>query len=255
MKDKIEQIKKELDSFGVDYEIIRHPPIATVEEGLKYLNIGAEDGVSTLLFKANGKFVVIYRRDDHHLDLKKVKKFLGISNLQIATEQEISEQTGASKGATPMINGLESLMDETILSRKFVYGGTGSFEHDLKIKPQDLLRVTKAKVGDFVEAGSNQRGKKRVFSGTRATGRLHLGNYLGAIKGYLALQDDPSYETIYMVMDLHAITTPYDKEKLAQNTRDVIMDYLACGLDPEKSIISAQSLIPEHTYLAHILSS
>lgn len=97
--------------------------------------------------------------------------------------------------------------------------------------------------------------KKRVFSGTRATGRLHLGNYLGAVKGYLELQNDPDYETIYMVMDLHAITTPYDKEKLAENTRNVIMDYLACGLDPEKSIISAQSLIPEHTYLAHILSS
>jgi len=97
--------------------------------------------------------------------------------------------------------------------------------------------------------------KKRVFSGTRATGRLHLGNYLGAVKGYLELQNDPNYETIYMVMDLHAITTPYEKEKLAENTRDVIMDYLACGLDPEKSIISAQSLVPEHTYLAYILSS
>ena len=50
--------------------------------------------------------------------------------------------------------------------------------------------------------------KKRVFSGTRATGRLHLGNYLGAIKGYLELSNNPDYETIYMVMDLHAITTP-----------------------------------------------
>ena len=97
--------------------------------------------------------------------------------------------------------------------------------------------------------------QKRVFSGTRATGRLHLGNYLGAVKGYLELQNNPEYETIYMVMDLHAITTPYDKSKLAENTRNVIMDYLACGLDPGKSIISAQSLIPEHTYLAHILSS
>lgn len=97
--------------------------------------------------------------------------------------------------------------------------------------------------------------KKRVFSGTRATGKLHLGNYLGAIKGYLELQDNPEYETIYMVMDLHAITTPYDKNKLAEDTRNVIMDYLACGLDPEKSIITAQSLIPEHSYLAHLLSS
>lgn len=98
-------------------------------------------------------------------------------------------------------------------------------------------------------------GKKRVFSGTRATGRLHLGNYLGAVKGYLELQNDPKYETIYMVMDLHAITTPFDKEKLAQNTKEVIMDYLACGLDPEKSIITAQSLVPEHTYLANLLST
>ncbi|HJY98442.1 MAG TPA: tryptophan--tRNA ligase [Patescibacteria group bacterium] len=97
--------------------------------------------------------------------------------------------------------------------------------------------------------------KKRVFSGTRATGRLHLGNYFGALKGYLKLQDNPDYEAIYMVMDLHAITTPYEKEKLAENTRNVIVDYLACGLDPEKSIITAQSLVPEHAYLAHILSS
>lgn len=94
-----------------------------------------------------------------------------------------------------------------------------------------------------------------MFSGTRATGRLHIGNYLGAIKGYLELQDNPNYETIYMVMDLHAITTPFDSAKLAENTKDVIMDYLACGLDPEKSIITAQSLVPEHTYLAHLLSS
>lgn len=97
--------------------------------------------------------------------------------------------------------------------------------------------------------------KKRVFSGTRATGRLHLGNYLGAIKGYLELSNNLDYETIYMVMDLHAITTPFDKEKLAENTKNVIMDYLACGLDPEKSIITVQSLVSEHTYLAHILSA
>jgi tryptophanyl-tRNA synthetase len=97
--------------------------------------------------------------------------------------------------------------------------------------------------------------KKRVFSGTRATGRLHLGNYLGAVKGYLELSNTGEYETIYMVMDLHAVTTPFDKEKLAQNTKDVIMDYLACGLDSEKSIITVQSLVPEHTYLAQLISS
>jgi len=82
-----------------------------------------------------------------------------------------------------------------------------------------------------------------------------LGNYLGAIKGYLELSQNPRYETIFMVMDLHALTTPYEKEKLARNTKEVILDYLACGLDPEKSIITAQSLVSEHTYLAQLLSS
>lgn len=97
--------------------------------------------------------------------------------------------------------------------------------------------------------------KKRVFSGTRATGCLHLGNYLGAVEGYIALQENPEYECVYMVMDLHAVTTPYDKKTLSQSTRDVILDYLACGLDPKRVIITAQSLVPEHTYLACLLAS
>lgn len=97
--------------------------------------------------------------------------------------------------------------------------------------------------------------KKRVFSGTRATGRLHLGNYLGAVKGYIALQENPEYECIYMAVDVHTITTPYDRQGLSEATRNIIMDYLAAGLDPEKSIITAQSLVPEQMELAFLFSS
>lgn len=97
--------------------------------------------------------------------------------------------------------------------------------------------------------------KKTVLSGIRATGRLHLGNYLGAVKGMLELQNNPEYETFYMVADLHAITTPYDKEDLAENTRSVVMDYVAAGLDPDKSTLFIQSLVPEHTELAYLFSS
>jgi tryptophanyl-tRNA synthetase len=96
---------------------------------------------------------------------------------------------------------------------------------------------------------------KRVLSGIRATGSLHLGNYLGAVKGMLALQDDPNYETLYMVADAHAITTPYDVENLRRFRREVIVDYLAAGLDPEKSIIFCQADIPEHFELAFYFSS
>lgn len=97
--------------------------------------------------------------------------------------------------------------------------------------------------------------KKRVFSGIRATGRLHLGNYLGAVKGFLELEKTGEYETVYCVVDVHSITTPYDKEALAKNKREIVIDYLAAGLDPKKSIIIYQSDIPEHIELAFYFST
>lgn len=95
----------------------------------------------------------------------------------------------------------------------------------------------------------------RVLSGIRATGRLHLGNYLGAVKGMLELQEDPNYETLYMVADAHAVTTPYEIEELRKNRREVIIDYLAAGLDPEKSVLFCQADVPQHFELAFYFSS
>ncbi|KKQ53085.1 MAG: Tryptophanyl-tRNA synthetase [Candidatus Woesebacteria bacterium GW2011_GWA1_39_21b] len=97
--------------------------------------------------------------------------------------------------------------------------------------------------------------KKRVLSGIRATGRLHLGNYLGAVKGMLALQNDPSYETLYMVADLHSINTQYDTKSFQESVRGVLLDYLSAGLDPEKSIIFVQSHVPEHVELSYLFST
>src|SRR4029079_12144315 len=101
----------------------------------------------------------------------------------------------------------------------------------------------------------NTNMKKRVLSGIRATGRLHLGNYLGAVKGMLELQDNSDYETFYMVADVHTITTPYNVDELRRNRREVILDYLAAGLDPEKSVIFQQSEVNEHLELAFYFSS
>ena len=75
--------------------------------------------------------------------------------------------------------------------------------------------------------------KGRVFSGARPTGRQHLGNYLGAIKNYVALQDD--YDCVYCIVDLHALTTVEDTENLKQNTREMALDFLAAGIRPEDS--------------------
>jgi tryptophanyl-tRNA synthetase len=94
--------------------------------------------------------------------------------------------------------------------------------------------------------------KGRVFSGARPTGRQHLGNYLGAIKNYVALQDD--YRTVYCVVDMHALTTVETTRDLALNTREMALDWLAAGMDPEKSIIFVQSHVPEVMELHTILS-
>ncbi len=86
--------------------------------------------------------------------------------------------------------------------------------------------------------------KKIVVSGMRTTGKLHLGHYLGVIKNWVELQD--KYDCYFFAADWHALTTKYDKtEDLRQNTIDVVTDWLACGIDPEKSVIYVQSLVPE----------
>jgi len=97
--------------------------------------------------------------------------------------------------------------------------------------------------------------KKRVFSGIRATGRLHLGNYLGAVKGMIELQNDPNYEAFYMVVDLHTLTTPFNPETLQEDIREIVLDYLSAGLDPEKSTISVQSYVREHVELAYLFGT
>lgn len=95
-------------------------------------------------------------------------------------------------------------------------------------------------------------GKKIVYSGVRATGRLHLGNYMGAIKGMLELQDE--MDCVFSVVDLHAITTPYDPKFLQASVRNVILDYLGAGLDPRKCLIEIQSKTP-HAELSYLLST
>ena len=91
-----------------------------------------------------------------------------------------------------------------------------------------------------------------VFSGMQPTGNLHLGNYLGAIRNWLKLQEQ--YRCIYCVVDMHAITMDYDPKLLAQATREVAAAYIASGVDPKRSIVFAQSQVPEHAELAWVFN-
>ncbi len=96
---------------------------------------------------------------------------------------------------------------------------------------------------------------KRVVSGMRPTGRLHIGHYFGALQNWVRLQNDPSYECFYFIADWHALTSDYaDTSAVAPNTLEIMTDYLAAGLDPNKSILFQQSQVPEHAELNLLLS-
>lgn len=92
----------------------------------------------------------------------------------------------------------------------------------------------------------------RVFSGVQPTGNIHLGNYLGALKQFVELQDDN--ECIYCIVDLHAITVEQDPEELKEHILDVAALYIAIGIDPKKSIVFVQSTVPGHTELSWLLT-
>lgn len=95
--------------------------------------------------------------------------------------------------------------------------------------------------------------KKRVLSGVQPTGFLHIGNYLGALKQFVEMQEN--YDAYYSVVDLHAITVPQDPSTLREHIRHIANIYLACGLDPSKSIIFRQSDVSAHTELAWLLTT
>ena len=94
--------------------------------------------------------------------------------------------------------------------------------------------------------------KNRVFSGIQPSGNLHLGNYLGALKNWVQIQDD--YETYFCIVDLHAITVPQDPKVLRRKIRELAALYLACGIDPEKSVVFRQSRVSGHAELAWLLN-
>jgi tryptophanyl-tRNA synthetase len=93
----------------------------------------------------------------------------------------------------------------------------------------------------------------RIFSGIQPSGELHIGNYLGAVQNWVRLQ--ASYDCLYCIVDLHAVTAKYDPESLPRRTREMAIGLLAAGIDPERAILFVQSHVPEHTELMWLLNA
>ena len=119
---------------------------------------------------------------------------------------------------------------------------------------EEELRLT---TGDQGQGGSKAPAlqRARVLSGMRPTGRMHIGNYFGALANWVRLQNDGAYDCFYFIADWHSLTSDYaDTSAIAQNSIEIMTDYLAGGLHPDKSVLFLQSLVPEHAELHLLLS-
>ncbi len=255
--ENVQNYSEQLKELGIEHQILKHPHLVDAEKVQAFLGDDISGSVPTLIMKAGDKFVAILKRGDTRLDSAKLKKVLGADSLRMANKEEFEEVTGVPVGAARVFNpGLVTVLDKNVFEKEFLNGGTGSFTLTIKYKTEDLKKIPDSLVADITQAvGVDVNRRRRIFAGMRPTGRLHLGNYLGSAKGMLALQNDPKFETIFMVVDLHGITTPYDNTAYQENIKNVMRDYLAVGLDPDKSILTVQSRVPEHIELAYLFST
>jgi len=239
-KGLLEKIKK-TDIKNVVF--IKHKPIKTVEEGISILGIDFGEGASTLIYKTENGFIGFYRRDDKRVDSSKLKGILKVRNLRLASEDELKKHFSFEIGAVGIYQKeLKYLMDKSLFEKEYVYGGTGDPCYDIKIKPEDLQKLTNAKIVGITE--SSARAKKRILTGDTPSGKLHLGHFVGTLENRVKLQKE--YDTFILLANIHAYANDYSQaEKINQSTYEVFLDNLAVGIDPNISTIFLESGIPE----------
>lgn len=250
----------ELKKLGIKHKILEHPVLKEIDDVQKYLGFGIDESLATLIMKTEKGYIALIKRGHEKLDSKKIKKVLHVNNLRIATNDEFVKLTNVVPGAAHVLHPVtKTLIDKHIFQKQELNGGTGSLTATFTYLTEDLTKIPNSIVCEIThnntDTNNEQNKVQRVFSGIRATGRLHLGNYLGAVKGMFAIQESGMYETVFCVVDVHTITTPYDVELLKKNKKEIVLDYLASGLDPQKSMIVYQSDVPEHTELSFYFSS
>jgi tryptophanyl-tRNA synthetase len=252
---KFNETVKALKDSKIPHDLIKHPPIHTVEEGLAFLGITPDLGVSTLFFHTDSGYGVLLRRDDNQISFEKVKRYYKATKMRFCTPDEVLNLSGCKIGfVSPFNPGFKMIMDRSILEKEYVYLGTGSPEYDLKIAPVDLAKFTNSVFVDIKEEGS-ARTKSRILSGITPSGdgTLHIGNYIGMVQQ--SIQFAKAYDCYLMVADLHALTTVQNKGDLERNVQNLILNELALLGDLKNITFFRQSDVPMHAELTWILNN
>lgn len=253
----LEKLKKILDDANVKYDLIKLPEDIgqNVSEHMVFHGDDMSKANINLVYKTDNGFIVLQKRGDTKIDNKKLRKILESKSIRFASKEEMDE-LGLVPGIVPIAGyNLDIYVDEKVLEQNVMYSTAADRIHGLKFYTKDLIKLNpNMKVVDATKEAEN-KSIKRVLSGITPSGNLlHIGNYFGAVKPHIELQDELD-ETFYFIADLHALTTVKNKEVLEKNITNVVLDYLALGLDPKKAIFFRQSDVPSHSELTVILGN
>lgn len=251
-----EKVLKLLDEAQVKYELIKLPDNISLDvaEHMKFHGRPMKYALATMIYSTEKGFVAVQRRGDTKVSSKKLREFLGIKRLSLATKEEL-DVMGLQIGLVPPV-GLDMpfYADQKMLEVDEIYTGAADNEYGMHTSPRELFKVSKPVMCDVTEYETQYLDHPRILSGITPSGsQLHIGNYFGAVAPQIALQD--THDTHYFVADLHALTTIHDRDQLEKNITGVVMDYLALGLDTAKCVFFRQSDVPEHSQLAIVLAN
>lgn len=258
---------KILEDNKIEYEVLSvKSDTYTVDVQVKELGINFSEGLSTLLFKnENDELIVFLRRDDRNVDLNLLCKATESKTLKMCNESDLEKYGFQKLLLSPLLlpkdlgSKLKVYVDNSVMQNKTVVCGSTDKKKCLRISLNDLLKVIgNYKVVSATTANQSRQDKltfTRVLDGITPSGaNMHIGNYFGAIGPSIRLQDEIK-EPFFFIADVHALTTVKNPVQLEANITNIVLDYLALGLDPEKAIFYRQSDIPEHMYLNTILAN
>lgn len=261
-----QEVSKQLSRLGIQHEILEHPHFVAVEDVYAHYNLPASAGFSTLVMRADSEIVAIIRRDDCRLNLDKARRVLGVNKLELLPEEEFTKLTGLLPGTAHVYhpNIKKTLLDVRLFEKESLMGGSGSFNHTILYKTQDLRKIPGSIVADIANTKkigkiytasqmpnfkSGKGQKPRILTGDTPTGKLHIGHYVGTLENRVKLQKD--YDTFILLANIHAYGADYRKADLInENVYDVFLDNLAVGIDPKISTFFLESGVPEIAELA-----
>jgi tryptophanyl-tRNA synthetase len=247
-----------LDQHGAKYQLHKLPAGIgmSVAEHIKAQGLDFSDGCATLVFMTEKGPIALMRRDDTKVVSKQLKVAVGVKDLRIASPEELLQHTGFEPGlVSPLLLKIPIYIDKLVLEKKSVRVGSDNNEISLEIATADLAKITNAEVISVCEIDPSKSTKSRFLSGITPSSSkgLHLGNYLGAVKPHVEFQAQG--ECLYFIADYHALNTIHDPAEFRNNVYETYLDYLALGIDPEKTVFYVESQVKEIFELTEILKN